>query len=134
VIRFLRLFHQFRTLEAIEHDEVELANVRRTVTELQHENDKLQDRLDASMEDRGRLWGSLQTSLASERAAYQLNINAASQRMNGGIPFPDAPHLAQQAAPEPGESTSLGRQSRISISDRLNSATSQYLNSKLARS
>lgn len=157
--RFLRLFHQFRilesssrknaitandwrdeylkvkaTLEAVEHDEVELANVRNTVAELQHENDRLQARIYSAMEDRSRLWDALQAALASERAAYQLNINAATQRINGGIPYPDAPHLAQQAATQPGESTSLGRQGRISISDRLNQATESYIQAKIARS
>lgn len=130
---FLRLFPQFRALEAVEHDEVELANTRNTVTELQHENDKLTDRVDTLLEDRKALWGSFQESLRAERASYQLSVNSAVQRSGGGIPYPDAPHLAQQQVPQPGESTSLGRQSRISISDRVNSATSQYLQSKFVR-
>lgn len=131
--KFLRLFPQFRALELIEHDECELINTLRTVAELQHENDKLNDRVDTLLEDRTALWASFQESLRSERASYQLGINAATQRMNGGIPYPDAPHLAQQPAPQPGESTSIGRQSRISTSDRLNEATNAYLQSKLAR-
>lgn len=121
-------------LDAIQHDEVELENTRRTVAELQHENDKLTDRVDALLEDRKQLWTSFQESLRSERASYQLGINSAVQRMNGGIPYPEAPHLAAQTATQPGESISVGRPGHISISDRVNAASSQYLQSKLARS
>lgn len=152
ILRFLRLFPEFRavesmmvdwrekfmaataSLEAIAHDEVEFQNTLRTVVELQHENSKLIDRVDALLEDRTALWASFQESLRSERASYQLGINSAVQRMNGGIPYPDAPHLAVQATQEPGESTSLGRQGRISSSDRLNEATNAYIQSKIARS
>jgi hypothetical protein len=80
----LRLFSDYREKE-------------RTIDELQRQNLMLQDRLDAALEDRSRLWSLMEKSIDEMKIAYQMHINAQWQKQGNGKPYPEAPgiHEAQ---------------------------------------
>lgn len=126
IIWFLRLFSRFRQLEAIEHDETELRNLRRQVDVLQNENTRLQDRMDAVIEDRSRMWDMLGRATKSMETSYQALANIQWQRTNGTIPYPDAPHLKPKPAEEE-QPASFGRQTRATTSEMINRRTREYL-------
>jgi hypothetical protein len=119
----------FRQLRAIE---TECDQLRETVASLQNEKLRLEDRLVAAQQDRDRLWESFQQSLQGERTAYQLHINMSLQRMGGGVPYPDAPHLPQHAVPE-ASNEPLGRRGRVLMSEVLAQRTDEVMRSKFAK-
>lgn len=99
---------------------------------LQQENLRLQDRLDAGLEDRAKLWHLVEVAQHEERAAYQMHINAAWQRQSGTIPYPDAPHLPPHAVPTPvkgGEP--VGRRGRMLPSEMVGQATRAFVAKQL---
>lgn len=124
---FLRLFSPFRELEA-DYDALTEEHSRLTQEKL-----LLQDRLDAAQLDRDRLWSMTSEALAGERSAYQAHINQAWQRVGGGIPYPDAPHLPASAVPKEQSTEPIGRRGRMLPSEAVQQRTSEYIES-LARS
>jgi hypothetical protein len=60
----------------------------------------LQDRLDAALEDRSKLWDLTRECINNERTAFQMQINAQWQKQGFGAPYPDAPHLPPAAVPD----------------------------------
>ncbi len=150
--RFLRLFPVFADLEervdiqarelyALEgvdaragdllrqkrHLESELADLRESYHSLQMEKLMLQDRLEASLTDKDRLWGLMEGALAGERTAYQMHVNEAWQRRGAGIPYPAAPHLEGSAARPVQESGPIGRRARILPSELGAQRTGEFI-------
>jgi len=91
----LKLFGEYRRLL----DEV--SQLRREYSSLTAQSLALQDRMDAVLEDRTRIWSILEQSMAGERTAYQAHINMAWQKQMAGIPYPEAPHMAEASVPQP---------------------------------
>lgn len=118
---FLKLFPQFRGLEA------DLEIVREANRSLVQENARLLDRVDAAIEDRKQVWETLQGALKSMETSYQAHINAAWQRQNGGIPYPEAPHLPPQSIPKQQPSDLVGRGARMLPSQMVANRTQEYL-------
>lgn len=132
LLKFLRLFSRFRDLESIEVDQVELAATKRALAEIAEENQKLQDRLDDCIHDRAQMWGLLNRSIEAMQTSYQAHVNLTWQRQNGGIPYPDAPHLPQQpAVGEELPANTYGRRSRVSSSELIAARTQSYLKQHL---
>ena len=98
ILRFLRLFPQFRALES--DRDARLLELRETAQELQQQNLLLQDRLDMAMQDRTKLWDLMQKSIDEMRVAYQMHINAQWQKEGHGRPYPEAPGLPDYAVPK----------------------------------
>lgn len=101
--------------------------LRETVSVLQAQNLRLEDRFVAAQQDRDRLWQSFQESLQGERAAYQLHINMSMQRQGAGVPYPDAPHIPEHLAQAASNSEPVGRRGRMLMSEVLRQATDQTL-------
>ena len=99
---FLGLFRAYHEMAATLASSLdELDKVSESRAELVTQALILQDRLDATLADRDKLWSTVQEALRGERSAYQAHINMAWQKQNGGIPYPDAPHLPDGAVPPP---------------------------------
>ena len=139
MIWFLRLFAQFRWIE------VTNANLQDALTEVRSEADSLRQRLEASEQDRNELWALVQQSLdaeraayANERAAYQMHVNHVIQRSGGGVPYPEAHSLPNNAVPNlDAETGPAGRQSRMLPSEAVRLASqrvvAQFIASKKAK-
>lgn len=95
MIWFLRLFPQFRVLES------ECQILRKSAQDSATQALLLQDRLDATLQDRSKLWDLMQESVRCERATYQAHINAQWQKEGRPAPYPEAPQLAPHAVPQP---------------------------------
>lgn len=120
IFRFLRLFPQFRALtesfnqagDQLEKrndqlaemreqrdewqrncisSEANLRAVRSALDEMKAENLRLQDRLEASTEDRRRLWEMTTRALDSERQSLRMQVNREWKTTYGTTPFPEAP-------------------------------------------
>ncbi len=91
----IRFFPQFVALEA------DLVAARVECQRLQQENLRLQDRLDAAVEDRGRQWSLLESSIREMAISYQAHVNVQWQQRGFGAPYPEAPHIPPNAAPQP---------------------------------
>ena len=89
--------------------EAENTQLRDTVTSLTDEKLRLQDRMDAAVQDRSRMWDLLHKSIDEMKIAYQMHVNQSWQRQGGGVPYPDAPHLPPAAVPKPPSSEPIGR-------------------------
>lgn len=107
IIRFLRLFHAFCTLE--EDRDATVAALRETVQEQSMQNLLLQDRLDAVMNDRGELWRMMERAIENERETLQMQVNFSAQQRFGVTPFPEAVHLPPTAEPSEARSAPFGR-------------------------
>jgi hypothetical protein len=118
---FLGWFPAYRALLA------EIEALRNEHARLTTENLRLNDRLDALHEDRTRLWELTQECLRGERTAYQMHVNQSWQRIGGGVPYPEAPHLPPQAVPKPGPSESVGRSGRILPSEAVAQQTNEFI-------
>lgn len=118
---FLKLFRQYRALEA----DIEI--VREANRSLVQENARLLDRVDAAIEDRKQVWETLQVALKSMETSYQAHINAAWQRQNGGIPYPEAPHLPPNSVPKQQPNELVGRGARMLPSQMVAQRTQDYL-------
>lgn len=101
-------------------------DLRVALDETQQQSLRLQDRLDAALEDRNRLWSLLSDAIQGERTAYQAHINQAWQKQGGGVPYPDAPHLPETATPKPQEGGQVGRPARILSSADVDHETDSY--------
>jgi len=84
----------------LETAESDLAAARDEVQRLTVECDRLQDRLDAALQDRQNLWDVTQEALRGERTAYQMSINAQWQQRGFGAPYPEAPQIPPGSAPQ----------------------------------
>jgi hypothetical protein len=92
---FLRLFEWVRDMES-------------ALVSMEAENSQLRKQSEAMLEERCDLWNLVHDTLAkydvavaNERAAYQMHVNHATQKMGGGIPYPDAHNLPPSAVPNP---------------------------------
>lgn len=107
IARFLRLFKEFRDIEAYcgtcndlaVKSGAEAIQLREALQEQNTQNLLLQDRLDAAMDDRAKLWGMMERAIENERATLQMQCNFTVQQKFGITPFPDAPHLPPSAEP-----------------------------------
>lgn len=95
MISFLRLFPQFRALES------ECQDLRVSLQDASTQSLLLQDRLDATLQDRSKLWDLMQESVREERRTYQAHLNLQWQREGHPAPYPDAPQMAEQRVPQP---------------------------------
>ena len=99
MIQFLRLFSQFRVFED------ELRQVREALQSTTTEKLQLQDRLDAVMEDRSKLWEMTQECVREERKSYQIHVNKQWSEHGLGVPYPESPapesHRREDASTEP---------------------------------
>ena len=122
VHKFLRLFPSVRELES------DAASLREANQDLQQEKLRLQDRLEAAIADRNRLWDMTQECLRGERSAYQMHVNQSWQRQGAGIPYPDAPHLPPHSVPREQSLEPVGRQGRLLPSEAIARRTSDFIN------
>lgn len=95
-------------IDEIRKDQTQIADIeadrdaaREEVQRLTVECDKLTDRLDAAVQDRQNLWDVTQEALRGERTSYQMAINAQWQQRGFGAPYPEAPQIPPNAAPQP---------------------------------
>jgi hypothetical protein len=141
LLRFLRLFPHFRELEALaemrlrQTDETEqmcvraearigelaaencglvddLTACRLSHAELTTEKLLLQDRLDSAIADKDHLWAMVKESMNGERYALKSQVNHAIQRSSGGIPYPEAHSMPENAVPQVQEPGPVGRRAR----------------------
>jgi hypothetical protein len=146
VIWFLRLFSQFRDLQAkllawqkwkestvktldeiIEKNERGISEVREAYNAEVQEHIRTRDRLDAALLDRQKLWEQMERALNGERAAYQMQINIRAQKAGEGLPFPEAYSLPDESVPKPRPTGPMGRSGRILPSQRAAQAQREVL-------
>jgi hypothetical protein len=99
--------------------------LRDALNETTLEKLRLQDRLDAAVEDRHKLWAMTTEAISNERTAYQMGINVQWQRQGFGSPYPDAPKLPSAVVPQPGGTS--GRSMPEMPSSAVRRATSEFL-------
>jgi hypothetical protein len=98
VIRLLRLFPQFRALEA--DRDAQVVALRES---LQEENQRallLQDRLDSAQESVARLWGMVDDAQKRAYRAMEMQVNFATQQRFGITPYPEAAQLPPSMEPD----------------------------------
>lgn len=110
--------------------EVEL--LREANAQLEREKLSLEDRLDAALEDRTKLWHLVEESLQGERTAYQMHVNAAWQRQSGTIPYPNAPHIPPHTLPKHSPGEPVGRRGRMLASEMVAQATRSFVEQQLS--
>lgn len=110
---------------------IEVALLREENGRLEQEKLSLQDRLDAALEDRAKLWHLVQESLGEERKAYQMHVNQAWQRQFGTLPYPDAPHVPPHATLKPASGEPVGRRGRILPSEMVAQAKRTFVENQL---
>ncbi len=96
---FLRLFSTFRALE--QDRDTTVAELRATVREFSNDKLLLQDRLDATLSDRQRMWDLMERSIEDMKLGYQAHLNVQWVKQGYSAPYPDAPqppehHVHQQ--------------------------------------
>lgn len=110
--------------------------LREAYRSIDQDKTRLEDRLIASEEERTRLWKLFEDTLKSERDAYQLHINMSMQRLGGGIPYPDAPHinggLAGAATQQAIGDSLAGRKGRMTTSELIEQQTRRNLEEMMA--
>lgn len=121
IIWFLRLFSVFRATEG------DLVAAREALDELSTEKLLLQDRLDAALADKDKLWSTMQDALDNERAALRSQVNHAVQKTGGGIPYPDAHFLPAGSVREVQASGPIGRRGRLLPSEAAQRQTGRFL-------
>lgn len=149
---FLRLFRQFRELDALVLSQAErieacakdqerisellveneslntdLENLREANQELSSEKSLLEDRLSSAIADKDKLWETMQTALQGERFAYQTMVNHSVQKTGGGIPYPDAHSLPAQSVHKPQEPGPIGRSARVLPSEIAERSTRKFV-------
>jgi len=122
----IRFFPEYRRVHA------ELEALREDHARLTQENLRLQDRIDTLAADRSRLWDTMQESLRNERTAYQMHINQTWQRMGGGVPYPEAPHLSPGTIPDPASAEPMGRR-RILASEAVKQRQNEFIQEKFGK-
>ena len=148
---FLRLFSQFRELEALAEMQAARAeefdreqgrartlatdneSLREANQQLTTEKLLLEDRLESSMQDRDRLWETMQESLRGERYAYQTMVNHATQKTGAGTPYPDAHSLPASEVRKIQTPGPIGRSSRVLPSEMASRATKQFIHDYVER-
>lgn len=94
ILWFLRLFPQFRNLEALALMQAESTEQCESLTvtrdELIREKLLLEDRLSAAIADKDRLWDAMQQAMDGERYALHTMVNHAVAKAGGGTPYQDA--------------------------------------------
>jgi hypothetical protein len=113
----------FRTQEL----EAENARLIEAVSELTQEKLRLQDRLDAALADRQRLWDLTSQSIDEMKLAYQSHINVQWQKQGGGTPYPDAPHLPAHMVPKEQSHEPVGRRGRMLPSEAVQRASREFI-------
>ena len=138
MIWFLRLFPQFRELDALcqmqavkaeEYDKmeahvsellVENESLQQDIRNLQDSNQdmiteklRLEDRLQSAIEDKQKLWDTMQEALREERYAYQTMVNHSVQKQGFGTPYPEAHTLPVEAVRKPQAPGPIGRSARM---------------------
>ncbi len=142
---FLRWFPQFRDLESLAAMQAETAercssfqercsslehdvdSLREANQELTHEKILLQDRLDSAIQDKDRIWESMQTALQGERYALQTMVNHAVQKNGGGVPFGEAHVLPATEIRKPQAPGGIGRSARALPSEIAQRATNTFV-------
>ena len=99
---------------------------RARLQELETENLRLQDRVDAANEDRAKLWTMLQEALGNERKALMMEVNAKWQKDYGVTPFPDAPSIPEKYENAVNAVTEFGRQGRLLPSEMVANAETKF--------
>lgn len=112
ILRFLRLFPQFRAIEERQHNTLlDLSEARDEAARerdelraaLQEENTQkliLQDRLDAAQESVSRLWGMVDAAQQRAYRAMEMQVNYSTQQRFGVTPYPEASHLPPSLEPD----------------------------------
>ena len=106
---------------------------RARLQELEAENIRLQDRVEAANEDRAKLWTMLQEALGNERKALMMEVNAKWQKDYGVTPFPDAPSIPEKYENAVNAVTEFGRQGRLLPSEMVANAEKEYWVKKAKR-
>lgn len=156
MLRFLRLFGRFREMEALvamqarnieecdgtykallaEKDRLAagLAELRSEIDEVCTANDQLAtdktllgDRLESAIQDKDRLWETMNQALNGERYAYQTMVNHAVQKTGGGIPYVDAHSLPPSEIRQLQKPGPIGRSSRMLPSEGALRATNSFV-------
>lgn len=155
ILWFLRLFNQFRLFEyALDlanrdyekqsehklHAEMDRDSLKTDLTfcrsrlqEVETENLRLQDRVEAANEDRKQLWEMLREALGNERDALMMQINADWQKRYGVIPHPDAPSIPEKFSNAVEAVTDFGRQGRLLPSEMVANATNKFWENRQKR-
>jgi hypothetical protein len=89
--------------------QAELDQVRDAYTKQATQNTILEDRLDAALADKSRMWDLMSRSIEEMKISYQMHINVAWQKQSGGVPYPSAPHLPESAVPKEHSTEPAGR-------------------------
>jgi hypothetical protein len=98
--------------------------------ELQREQNTallLQDRLDAAIGERSKLWDMLRESIGNERASYQMHINVEWQKRGFGAPYPDAPHIPPALEPQKQDGAQHTSGRRTTPSGAVRDATANFI-------
>jgi hypothetical protein len=123
LLKFFRLFSVFREAEAdarlatanAERCKREALNDReaRRSLEADHkavcaqlqdvttQNLILQDRMEALLSDRNRLWDLVARSIEDMKISYQMHVNEQWQKQYGTAPYPDAPQIPEHSTARP---------------------------------
>ena len=134
ILWFLRLFPVFHQI-AMERSEAltnladresDLVFCRARNQELETENIRLNDRLEAANEERARLWKLAEESLANERQAYQMRANEHWQKQYGVKPYPEAPGIPENLGHQENGVTEFGRRGRLLPSEIVAQAETDF--------
>jgi len=98
--------------------------------QLIQDNLRLQDRLDAALEDRKQLFALVNESVHNERASYQAQINFQSQRTGGPAIYPEAAILPRTVVPSAEDKKPVAR--RLMPSEIVAHRTQAFKESYLA--
>lgn len=123
ILRFLRLFAAFRSLE--QDRDATVSELRTAVQESTMQNLLLQDRLDSMASDRAKLWEMMETAIQNERSTLQMQVNFAVQQKHGLTPFPEAVHLPESQQPSPEDAAPFAR--RLMPSELIARRTTQFM-------
>lgn len=112
----------------LQSDRVDLQNLREAHQDLITEKLLLEDRLNSALEDKQRLWDSMQEALNGERNALRTMVNHSVQKNGGGIPFPDAHSLPPSEIRKVQTPGPVGRSQRILPSEITERASRKFVN------
>lgn len=106
---------------------LDIRNLHEANTEFINEKLRLEDRLSTALDDKQRLWDSMNESLRGERYAYQTMVNHAVQGKGFGVPYPEAHTLPPEAVRKPQEPGPIGRTARMLPSEMAERANRQFV-------
>jgi predicted RNase H-like nuclease (RuvC/YqgF family) len=90
----------------------EVQSVRDAYNDEVQDHIRTRDRLDASLEDRRKLWNMFEQSIAGERSSYQMQINMEYQSKGRGLPYPEAHSIPENMIPRVQPGGPAGRAAR----------------------